>query len=102
MNRKALALLIAVVTFTVGIVVARLSFPRVQHKAQPDGRQGSPVSDYRLSGPYIYENLTIFLIHGPDQPNGKPFVPLQEAMERKVVIVHETSEVNELLIENLS
>jgi len=29
-------------------------------------------------------------------------VPLQEAMERKAVIVHETSEVNELSIENVS
>jgi ARG/rhodanese/phosphatase superfamily protein len=61
-----------------------------------------PASNYSLSGPFNYENLTIFLIHGPDQPNSKLFVPLQEAMERKLVIVHETSEVNELAIENLS
>jgi ARG/rhodanese/phosphatase superfamily protein len=61
-----------------------------------------PASNYSLSGPFNYENLTIFLIHGPDQPNSKLFVPLQEAMERKLVIVHETSDVNELAIENLS
>ena len=101
MNRKTIALLIAVCTFTVGIVVAKLSLPRTI-KDPPDSRPGSPVSDYKLSGPYTYENLTIFLIHGPDQPKGKPFVPLQEAMERKAVIVHETSEVNELSIENVS
>lgn len=102
MNRKTFALLVAVITFAVGIVVAKLSFPRTQHHEPPVSNPGSPVSDYKLSGPYTYANLTIFLIHEPDQPNGKPLVPLQEAMERKTVIVHETSEVNELAIENVS
>jgi hypothetical protein len=102
MNRKTLALLIAVLTFTVGVVVAKLSFPRIQRQQLPVSSPGSPVSDYKLSGPYTHENLTIFLIHGPDQPNAKPFVPLQEAMERKALIVHETSEVNELSTENVS
>ena len=104
MNRKKLGLFIAVVTLTVGVVLAKLSLPQLQStpKAPPDGRLGSPVNDYTLSGPYSYENLTIFLIHGPNQLNSKPFVPLQEAMERKLVVVHETSDVNELSIENLS
>jgi hypothetical protein len=102
MNRKVLALLIAGLTFTVGIVVARLSFSRIQEQVPPIGGPGLPISDYQLSGPYKHENLTIFLIHGPDQPNAKPFVPLQEAMERKIVIVDETSQVNELSIENVS
>ena len=53
-------------------------------------------------GPYVHENLTIFLVHGPDQSFSGPFTPLEEAMERKVVVVHETSEVNELAIENRS
>ena len=102
MNRKTFALLIAVLTFAVGIVFAKLALPRIQHRQPPDSSPGLPRSDYKLSGPYTYENLTIFLIHEPDQPNGKPFVPLQETMERKAVIVHETSEVNELAIENVS
>jgi hypothetical protein len=37
-----------------------------------------------------------------DQLNGKMYLPLQQAMERKIVIVHETSNVNELAIENVS
>ena len=102
MNRKVFAVLIAVLTFTVGIVVARLSFPRIQRKAPVDTMLGSALSDYGLSGPYVHENLTIFLIHGPDHLDAKPFMPLQEAMERNAVIVHETSEVNELSIENVS
>lgn len=106
MNQKLLALLIAVLTLTVGIVVAKLAVPRSPREHPPDSRPGSqsasPVSDYRLSGPYTHENLTIFLIHYPDHPGVKPFLPLQEALERKAAVVHETNDVNELFIENIS
>jgi hypothetical protein len=116
MNQKTLALLIAVLTLTVGIVVAKLAFPRTPRQQPPDSRPGSPGSksgspdsksaspgsDYRLSGPYTHENLTIFLIHSPDLPGVKSFVPLQEALERKAAVVHETNDVNELSIENIS
>jgi hypothetical protein len=57
---------------------------------------------YKLTGPYTYENLTIFLIHGQDKIDGKNILTLQEAMDRKLVIVYETQSVNELAIENLS
>ncbi len=101
MKRKTLALLVAVVTFTMGLLLAKLSIPQMRLKTPPN-RSNLRVNAYSLSGPFGYENLTIFLIHGPDLPNNKLFVPLQEAMERKLVIVHETSDVNELAIENLS
>jgi len=100
MNQKTLVLLIAVLTLTVGIVIAKLVLPPTQRL--PPSKPGSPVSDYRLSGPYTYENLTIFLIHYPDQSGAKPFVPLQEALEHKAAVVHETSDVNELYVENVS
>src|SRR6267143_6784443 len=58
------------------------------------------MADCRLSGPYTHGNLTVFLIHGPDRMKGKEFLTLGEAMEKKLVIVHETSNVNELAIEN--
>ena len=56
---------------------------------------------YTLSGPYTHDNLTIYLIHGADKVKGKVYVTLQEAMEKKMVIVHETSNVNELVVENV-
>ena len=59
-------------------------------------------ADYRISAPYSYRNLTIFLIHGRDQNNKSNVMTLQEAMERKLFVVYETSEVNELEVENLS
>src|SRR5437773_12554742 len=59
-------------------------------------------SEFQLSGPFNHENLTIFLIHGPDKLKDKKFLTLQEALEQKKVVVHETSNVNQLTIENLS
>jgi hypothetical protein len=57
---------------------------------------------HRLSGPYTHGNLTIFLIHGEDQLKGKTFLTLDEAIEQKKVVVHETKNVNQLSIENKS
>jgi hypothetical protein len=103
MNKKVIGLLVAFVTFTVGVAVARLSLSNLlRTPALPPGQTEIQLSNYRLSGPYQYENLAIFLVHGSDQPNSRLFTPLQEAMERKLVIVHETSDVNELAIENVS
>lgn len=57
---------------------------------------------YKLSTPHTHKNLTIFLIHGKDaRPDGN-VITLQEAMERKLLVVYETSEVNELEVENVS
>jgi hypothetical protein len=57
---------------------------------------------YTLSGPYTHGNLTIFLIHGEDQLKNKTFLTLQEALQQKKVVVHETKQVNQLAIENVS
>ena len=57
---------------------------------------------YRVSTPYVYKNLTIFLIHGKNVTSNKNVLTLQEAMERKVLRVYETSDVNELAVENVS
>jgi hypothetical protein len=58
--------------------------------------------NYKLSGPFVHKNLTVFLIHGKDMIKNKTILTLQEAMERKIIIVHETKSVNELAIENVS
>jgi hypothetical protein len=57
--------------------------------------------EYRISGPYTHDNLSVFLIHGRDKID-KHFLTLQEAMQQKKVIVHETGNVNELAVENVS
>lgn len=63
---------------------------------------GLLADDYRLSGPYTHENLSIFLIHGGATKAPAKYMTLQQAMEKKMVAVYETSNVNELSIENLS
>ena len=57
---------------------------------------------YQLSGPYTHANLTVFLLHAPDTLPDKTYLTLQEALEQKLVVVHETGNVSALAIENLS
>lgn len=59
-------------------------------------------SDYRFSGPYTHQNLSIYLIHSSAKAPGKNYVTLAEAMDQKKVVVHETGNVNELAVENRS
>lgn len=58
--------------------------------------------NYTVSRPYACDNLTIFLIHGEENLPGASLLTLQEALEQKILVVHETRNVNELAIENLS
>lgn len=60
----------------------------------------SPV--YRISTPHTYKNLTVFLIHGKNETSKTNVIALPEAMERKILKVYETSDVNELEVENIS
>lgn len=57
---------------------------------------------YRISAPYSHKNLTIYLIHGKNETSKTNILTLQEAMERQVLRVYETSDVNELAVENIS
>jgi hypothetical protein len=61
-----------------------------------------PAAAYNLSGPFTHDNLTIFLLHGKDTLSGKPLLTLQEALEQKKAVVHETEKVNELSVENVA
>ncbi|NNF00208.1 MAG: hypothetical protein HKN25_14410 [Pyrinomonadaceae bacterium] len=57
---------------------------------------------YKISRSYSHKNLSIFLIHGKDKYTKNNILTLQEAMENKEFVVYETSNVNELAVENLS
>lgn len=62
----------------------------------------APAGAYTISGPYTHDNLTIFLLHGKDTFTAKNVLTLQEALEQKKAIVHETKSVQELSVENVS
>ena len=99
MNKRLFALLTAVLTFTVGVVVASIS---LLQKPKPPVKKEVQFSNYRLSGPYQFGNLSMFLVHGADEPGTLIYTTLQDAMSRGIVVVHETQNVNELAIENTS
>jgi hypothetical protein len=67
--------------------------------APPPGA-GDPA--WRLSGPFTEGNLTVYLVHGPDQTGVKDVLTLDEALSQKKAVVHETQNVNQLQVENLS
>ena len=99
MNKRLFALLTAVLTFTVGVVIASIS---LLQKPKPPVKKEVQFSNYRLSGPYQFGNLSMFLVHGADEPGSLIYTTLQDAMSRGIVVVHETQNVNELTIENKS
>jgi hypothetical protein len=92
---------LAVLGLALGGLLA-LGFAPPPQNAPPGPQAQRGAGSYRLSGPYTHDNLTIFLIHGADQLPNKNILTLDEALEQKKVIVHETRQVNELAIENLS
>ena len=61
-----------------------------------------PAGAFQLSGPYLHEQLAVFLIHGPDQTDEQNLLTLEEAVALKRLVVHETGTVGELELENLS
>lgn len=58
-------------------------------------------ASHRVTGPYVHENMAVYLIHADEQDERK-FITLFEGLERGVVKVteKESEQVNELLIEN--
>jgi hypothetical protein len=86
-----------------GLCWLALSALAVAQKVPGDARpKDDPAAAYGISGPFTHANLTIFLLHGKDTLSGKPLLTLQEALEQKKAIVHETKDVNELSVENIS
>ena len=96
----ALAVLCLLISLPLGLFLKALAQNPSKPTDKQDAKPSTP-SDYRLSGPYTHENLTVFLVHGKDQTT-KTFLTLQEALAQKKVRVYETKEVNELAIRNLS
>jgi hypothetical protein len=92
----------------IGVVLLAVSLPLLllakgnRQAAFSVRPQEAQATGYKISGPYVYQNLSIFLIHGQDRITGKTILTLQEAMRQKKIIVYETGSVNELAIENVS
>jgi hypothetical protein len=93
----------AAAMLVVGGLAASAALWAQTEKPKPQGaEEAKPAGEFRLSGPYSHENLTIFLIHGQDRLKNKNFLTLPEALEQKKFVIHETQNVNQLSMENLS
>jgi hypothetical protein len=77
------------------------STTRAGQNQQQHGKTGK-YQDYEISGPYSYKNLSIFLVHGKDKIKTGKILTLEEALEQEKIVVHETSNVEELVVENTS
>lgn len=106
-RRQILAITAGILSLATGIFAVRVFWfspgpiPAEPEPPLPPAEEFS-LQDKRLSGPYTHKNLAVYLVHGDDTLKGRTPLTLEEAMDRKLVVVHETGEVTELAIENLS
>jgi hypothetical protein len=56
----------------------------------------------QVSTPITHANLSVFVLHGADTLPSRAFLTLQEALDQKKVVVNETSNVNQLTVENVA
>jgi len=98
---------LALLCLCAGAALVLLSAARPGAKtppAKPPAKTGGPdamdVSALRITGPYIHENLSVFLLHGKDRIEGRKFLSLAEALERKTLLIEETGSVRELRVTN--
>lgn len=64
---------------------------------------GGEFTKEKISGPYRHENLEIFLLRDDTvKRSNRKYLALEKAIEKEIVIVHETGNVQELSIENTS
>ena len=103
-NRQIFAASVGILALATGILAVRLIWfpPAVTPNRPLPQTHGLKGLNKELSGPYTHKNLTVYLIHGQDVQTGKTPLTLQEALERNLVVVHETQDVDELAIENVS
>jgi hypothetical protein len=99
---KALMSVATLLVVFVAVCLPLAPFAATQHQRTPQRVQNNSGDDYKVTGPSTYQNLAVFLIHGPERLPGEHFITLSEALQRKQVIVYETQNVNELAIENVS
>lgn len=80
------------------VVIVR---PAGAEDRKPPSTDGKPEA-YTISGPITCLNLAVYLIHGDNVIAAENYLTLQEALEKKIIIVHETGNVGQLAVENVS
>jgi hypothetical protein len=73
-------------------------------QADLEGLRGqvAEAADFTLSEPHTHANLSVFLVHGRETLPDRAYLTLQEAVASGMAVVHETDNVSQLTVENLS
>lgn len=66
------------------------------------GVGSAPVTPPTITGPFTFDNLSIFLLHGPDTLPATPVKSLAEALASGSAIVTETDYPDRIVVENMS
>jgi hypothetical protein len=77
-------------------------FAGISAADQPPPAPGKAPKVIRVSPPITHGNLSVFVLHGADTVPNRAFLTLQEALDQKKVVVNETSNVNQLTVENVA
>ncbi len=98
--RKSLLLTLSL-TFSISAIqpASAQSLPNVISHG-PLASHALALNQNKISGPFTSGNLSVYLIHGKDTSKCQNFLTLQEALDKKQVVVKETGNVNELAIQN--
>src|SRR5688500_946475 len=81
------------------VLLSALITPALANEKELVEKELDAFGEYRISRPYTHQNLSIFLVHGPERLPGRNYITLQEAIAQGKVIVHDGKQV---AVENLS
>ena len=90
------------IVWFVWLVAAKLSQSAEAPGVEPPVTRLNLDEGRRISGPYAFKNLTVFFVHGKERLPSPVPEPLEQALEKRFAKVYETSNVEQLEIENLS
>ena len=64
--------------------------PVAQNKVKEIRGPLAGAGEIKVSGPHTHDNLSLFLIHGPDTMKGRQVVALHDALKNGQAVVHDT------------
>jgi hypothetical protein len=70
------------------------------HRAVAQPAAPPALASLELTGPYVFRNLAVFAVHDHNPTKHEEILTLQEALQKQVVTIAETGQVNQLVASN--
>jgi hypothetical protein len=87
---------IVTITAALAVAAALLACWPGRARAQPAAKPPAP----ELTGPFVHENLAVFLVHDKTAAGDEEVLTLEEALKGGDVTLEETGNVNQLVVSN--